>query len=243
MPLKAVVAILASSPKAHRKTSKMAFQAQTSGGDLPKSEKLPVGQHHVVIKNFKVTTDTYQGNSFQKIIWTMESTDKYDDKGTPMIAFNSTRTAYGNEKAGLTIFLDAIFDGKLSKEIVAKMDLEGLADGSISGQIMILPHTTERGEKTTKFGAWIQSDYDYNPAAYFIAAPEVSASQAPSPKLPDTAPPRVAAPTRPASDPARPAAPPRQAPPRRPAPARPQAGNDTPIDPETGEELTDPFAE
>jgi hypothetical protein len=216
----------------------MAFQAQT-GGDLPKSTKLSVGQHHVTIKRFKVKDeiDRTTNEPYQKILWVLESTDKFDDNGQPLMIFASTGVRYGASNAALTAFIDQIFGRKLGTAIVSKMDLEGLADGSISGEILVLPHTTQDGQPSVKFGAWVSTDYEYRPEDYFITS-EVSASQEPSPNIPDTAPPRVQAPVAQAA-PARPAAPARQAPARPAPPRRPAPASD---DLDTSG-IEDPFAE
>jgi hypothetical protein len=75
-------------------------------------------------------------------VWEFETLKERDSKDRPFKFFNYTKTAYGNEKAKLTLLINGLFGRAFIKEQVAQMDFEKLVGKTVG----VMVGTTSSGK-------------------------------------------------------------------------------------------------
>jgi hypothetical protein len=83
-----------------------------------------------------------------QFIWKFETTKEFDSKDRPYRFFRYTGTAYGNDKANLTLHLDEMLGKRLTREEFAKLDLDALKEQE--WKVLVKEHTTQSGKQTNK---------------------------------------------------------------------------------------------
>jgi hypothetical protein len=81
-------------------------------------------------------------------VWKFETTKDFDSKDRPYRFFKYTGTAYGNDKANLTLHLDGMLGKRLTREEFANLDLDALKEQEWN--VLVTEHTTQSGKDTNK---------------------------------------------------------------------------------------------
>ena len=143
---------------------------------------LPMGEHACRLASVSITTGKkYQSDEEQEQYkWEFHSLSRKDVEGAPEIITCWTGVDYGNEKANLTLLINAVFGRQLTRQEWRALDLAKMV--SVKGMVYVAAHTKTSGIKTVKFGSWRNPDGRPAPSPEQFAGTISQAKQTPTPK-------------------------------------------------------------
>lgn len=148
---------------------------------------LPPREHACELVSIR-QEETTDFNDATKIVpqlkFVFESLQWKSPEGKTGIISCYTGVRYGFSKAKLTGLLDSFFGRSLTEQEAGRLDLEKLA-GAAKGFVMVLPHTKQDGNKTSKYGGFRFPDGKgpLDPTTFFKDGYTAgSSSQTPKPK-------------------------------------------------------------